>query len=528
MDTEKILSKITPKDYHNELEIILEDKDFSEDVKNLLLSCIYKIEAGYQDYEVVKQEVVTKKEYLDEILMIIKEKCHHIEIRKETLESMEQGLNRRYEVDKTEGSIILWHPNEKIVLYAIYQLDDRPIYVDEKYSIIRASLSELLNKGENISRVEVLRDFNGWNWNTDEKEIQNITVNLVYQNLIDLLGISFMSQWIHAKELKDYLSLAKQKIIEQFGEENEKEIFKEIANLALLTCLQTNEKEKQYLLEEKEELQQENKRLENKVELLEEISTKRKEAFTKIKEIDTILNDKNLLTQEFKNRNENLPQYHKMLDLSHLVEILTRQRKKIVMRIEEEQKILEPAYYVETKTKIESDLELLKNIELSIEEKKEQIMRHSISLQKAMMNCFKIRIQKIDEMDKTRKREEFIKAIYKFRYYCYLYLENQQYIGEVNELKDNREEIEKLLIKKAEELKYIPKIVKDEDKNFEVASILFCIRIINLENVVIEVNSSEMTQIMIYETNTLEKQMTVDIPKEQFMIKFDKKIKLLG
>ena len=55
MDTEKILSKLTPKDYHNELEIILEDKDFSEDVKNLLLSCVYKIEAGYKDYEIVKK-----------------------------------------------------------------------------------------------------------------------------------------------------------------------------------------------------------------------------------------------------------------------------------------------------------------------------------------------------------------------------------------------------------------------------------------------------------------------------------------
>jgi hypothetical protein len=85
MNKEKILSKIAPKDYHNELEIIFENKDFSIDAKNLLLSCVYKIEAGYNDYETVKKIVISKKEYLEEILTIIKEKCNKIEIRKDDI-----------------------------------------------------------------------------------------------------------------------------------------------------------------------------------------------------------------------------------------------------------------------------------------------------------------------------------------------------------------------------------------------------------------------------------------------------------
>ena len=64
----------------------------------------------------------------------------------------------------------------------IYELDDNQIYVDEQYSLIRTSLSELLNKGENMNRLEVLRDFNGWNWNTSPKEIGEVTLNLIYQN----------------------------------------------------------------------------------------------------------------------------------------------------------------------------------------------------------------------------------------------------------------------------------------------------------------------------------------------------------
>ena len=59
MEKRKILSKlnIDIKDYNNELEKILENKLFSYDVKNLLLSMLYKIENAYRDYETVKLEV---------------------------------------------------------------------------------------------------------------------------------------------------------------------------------------------------------------------------------------------------------------------------------------------------------------------------------------------------------------------------------------------------------------------------------------------------------------------------------------
>ena len=85
--------------------------------------------------------VLSKKEYLEEILTIIKEKCHQIEIKKEETKSLEQEGKRRYEIDRAEGSITLWHPNEQTILYAIYELDDNQIYVDEQYSLIRTSLS---------------------------------------------------------------------------------------------------------------------------------------------------------------------------------------------------------------------------------------------------------------------------------------------------------------------------------------------------------------------------------------------------
>ena len=41
-----ILSKLTSNEYNNKLEEILETKAYSTEVKNLLLSMLYKIENG--------------------------------------------------------------------------------------------------------------------------------------------------------------------------------------------------------------------------------------------------------------------------------------------------------------------------------------------------------------------------------------------------------------------------------------------------------------------------------------------------
>lgn len=233
MDTEKILSKIGARDYHKEIENILEGKDFSEDVKNLLLSCVYKIEAGYDDYTTVKRAVESKRDYLENIMRILKDKCNHIEIINNQAENLEK-IEENYEVDKTEGCIKLWHPNESSLLYAMYELNDESIYVDEKYSVLRIALSDLLNKGENINQLEVLRDFNGWNWNTSAKEIKDITVNCIYQDFIYILGLNFLKEWIHTQELKDFLEIAKNKIETEYGKQISDEIWKKIDPLALI------------------------------------------------------------------------------------------------------------------------------------------------------------------------------------------------------------------------------------------------------------------------------------------------------
>ena len=77
---EKLIEKIVKKNYNNELEEILENKEFEENVKNLLLNLFYKIEAAYKDVETVKRDVKTKEEYIQSIIEIIKNNCDNIKI----------------------------------------------------------------------------------------------------------------------------------------------------------------------------------------------------------------------------------------------------------------------------------------------------------------------------------------------------------------------------------------------------------------------------------------------------------------
>ena len=79
---EDLFGKLNIKDYNNELEEVLETKNFSSDIKNFLLSMLYKIEIAYEDYSTVKYLSKTKREFIEEIIYTIKYNCDTIKLIK--------------------------------------------------------------------------------------------------------------------------------------------------------------------------------------------------------------------------------------------------------------------------------------------------------------------------------------------------------------------------------------------------------------------------------------------------------------
>lgn len=526
MDTKEIFSKFSSRDYNNQLEEILENKDFSEGVKNLLLSMLYRIEDAYKDYATVKRVVEDKKNYVQEILEIIKDKCKKIIIAKEGTKEAEelQSSKSKFLVDKLEGKIYLMYPNEILLLYTIYKLNDKQIYLDEKYNLIRIALSELLNDGENINNIEVLRDFNGWNWNAINNEIPEITTNLIYQNLIYLLGIDFIKDWIHTEEVVDYVELVEKSLSKNYGKKYSKEILKQIYKISIIICVNKNERERNRLLEEKADLESELSRLDNKKELLNEISNSKKEAFKKIKEIDNILNDKKMLEEEYINRNQKRAQYNKIFNISHLTEILNKERKKLLLSIEQNNKLLEPKYYLKTKENIQNQLELLKDIELDEEEQKVKKLEYTILLQKNFIKCFNVKIQS------TNEKEQIINLIYMLRYYNLLFINEKEQIFNIKELKQELEELMQVIIKKAYEFKTISVITNEKNTNDEIIKNILTTKIISLENIGIELkeNGSNL-EVLIYDGDVYEKTIIIPVyDKQKVVMKFGKIQKIFG
>lgn len=526
MDKEKLFSKLNSRDYNNRLEEILEHKNFSEDVKNLLLSMLYKIETAYKDYTMVKRVVEDKKTYIEEILEIIKDKCEKIIIVKEGSEEAKEieATGTKFLVDKLENTIYIMYPNENLMLYTLYKLDDKQIYLDEKYNLIRNALSSLLNAGENINNIEALRDFNGWNWNIETREIPEITTNLVYQNLIYLLGIDFIKDWIHTEKVIDYMEKTKEELTKRYSKENTKEILQEIYKISIIICTSKNEREKKRLLEEKEILQNELDRLRDKKGLLNEISIQKKDALKKIKEIDNILNDKTLLQEEYVKRNEKRAEYNKIFSLSHLEEILNKERKKMLSKIEENNKLMEPKYYVEVIGKLENDLELLKDIELEENEKEKNKLEYIVKLQKSFIKCF------YKKIENALSKEEIINLMYMLRYYNLIYITKETRIKDSLELKNDLNQIVETLIKKAYDLKIINIITNEKEVNSEIIKRILQTKIISLENIIIELNPNEQTlEINIYDGDIFEKKVVIsEFKQKQIIAKFGKKMRVFN
>ena len=215
MEKNRLLSKlnISIKDYNNELEKILEHKLFAFEVKNLLLSMLYKIEDAYKDFEIVKIEAPPKNEYIEDLLRIIKEKALTILLAKPGTEEAKEldAKQLSYEIDKKNGKIICIQ-NELVMLCALFKLDETDILMNAKNDYIEEPLQYFLNQGKLDSHIEVMRDFNGWSWDVVAKDIVDLEYNLMYQIMILLDGRKHLKN----KKYEDVYILLDKMAIEKY------------------------------------------------------------------------------------------------------------------------------------------------------------------------------------------------------------------------------------------------------------------------------------------------------------------------
>ena len=348
-----LLEKIVKKDYNNELEKVLETKQFDEHVKSTLLSILYKIEAAYKDLETVKKDVQTKEEYVANIIEIIKNNCDSIKIIRMNDEENKIPNNKTYIVDK-ENKTIIAYPIERKILYAIAKISKKDKIIKDDYFLINETLSELINVGNNINMVEPLRDFNGYSWTTIPQEIESIDHNLIYQILRILVGHKFLNKWVRNDEfIIDYFYLFKEELECKYGKENMNRLIDILAKISILLSIKFNSKETEEILEIKGKIDNEFEKIQDKKEFLEQTTKRKIDINKQIMRIDEIINDKELLQKEYVARNEQLSLEKKIFSMRILAKIMEEEKKEKKEELEKLNRIMNPQNFVKYQKELE-------------------------------------------------------------------------------------------------------------------------------------------------------------------------------
>ena len=545
MTKENIFSLINMKNYNNALEKILEKKDFTEDVKNLLLSMLYKIENAYEDYETIKKDVQTKNQYIKSLLNVINN-CNEITLVKQMSEEdkMLKKEGKICKVDQDAGKIIVYQ-NEEMMLRALQEMAPKQIIIKEKYELYEKVLRELFSKGYIYNNVEIIRDFNGWSWNINKKSIEDLEYNLIYQNILMILGMELVnciinnckedeeelpnneilrSKYLQMSEIEDkqvdYIKIIKEKLEEKYGEKLKNEIVESFKKVILIIISNRDKNEKEKIKKIKEENEKFLEQMEDKQKFVTQITNRKKEISKQIKKIDNAMNDIELLKKGYEEINKKLSNKEKIFSASQYANNLIIKRREYLEEMNNINKIMEPKEFIKLKEEKESKKKFFDiwNIENN---KKIDEQPYLIDLQIQFLKALKQDIQN------TENKNEILEYIYKLRYYKFIPYKNKK-ISDVKELKSHIEEVEKILINKACDKKVITRLSEDNELNYNILKNLFTTKIIKLESMVIILKyNKDILSVEMYDANIMENIEKIKIGKKtELSVKLKKKIKI--
>ena len=495
------------RDRNEELEKILEQKKIDEQAKNLLQGILYKLEVSYKDYRKVKSKKQTEEKYIKELLTNIEKKCDKISVVKLSQKLADEKIQKELEKNKyyVEDEIVSY-PIEEKILYAIEKKSRFSKILNNKYEEATIAISDLINIGKNIDRVEALKDFNGWSWTTINKEMENIEANLIYQIIQIMLGEEFLEKWIQDKDgIIDYLELFEDEIEKKYGEEIAKKQKELLIKIAIANTIKYNPQFAQDIVEKLQNIKQEIEKYEDTEQKIIEITKHKKQLLQELNEIEKVIGQKGRLTEEFEKTNEDAPIVQKIFNIKIFKKQLENKKQNILEQIEKYNYLLNPSNYLVEKNKLLEQKQKLESMDLEQEEMLLQFVEN-------FLKSLKILIKK------TTDEEEIVKLIYQFRYFMQLPFDLENNIKDVKKLEKDIVSVERKLVQKAIEKKIIT------DVPFEIMQHVFKTRIILLEELYYKITvKSEKYYVQIFDKNISEEKFEIT-PVEK--MKINKKIKI--
>ena len=500
---ENLFSK---NNHDNQLETMLEEKNFNDEVKSLISNTIYKIDNSYKDYLKIKNGAKSKSEIVEDIMDIVQNNCQKIEILKP-----EKSKNK-FLVDKKNKHIKSF-PTEVNLLQAIYYIKT-PNY-KEKRNVFEKSIVYVLSKGMSINGVEIIRDFDGWSWNSAIDSIYGKYYNLIYQDLVLLLGEKNLSDVIESDNVHQTLY---NKIDELYGEKKAKELINKIEKSCVYIYMKNSAENKKEINKYYKCREEESLKICNKSTYISQITAENNKNMKYIVKIESILKNQNLLEKRFVKKEVS----GKYKNIDEYKEYLNKIKNHKLASIEAKKRLINPFEYVKKKKSLENEIKKLKDIILEFD-KKNSMYNSLIELQRKVILCY---YRKIDIYD---LKKELVNLIYEVRYFNYLPL-NDKKLKDVSFLNVDFRNMQKKLINKLCENKVIEIFSKDYNINYLILKYIFETKIFNINKMQIRLKYKDKKLcVEYYDENILENSIDINFNDDdinELNKKVDKKIKL--
>lgn len=468
-----IRNKFLSKDYKDELASIADKRHFTNEAVNLLLGMCYKIEDNFNNYKMVKREVPSKNIFVEEIVNNVKENCDYINVitkRSKLKETIEQNTYIvQTEVEKREnGKILITYPNEKMLLYEISRSSIKPLKEDETYE--NKAILTAINIGRCISDSEIIRDFSGWNWSINEKEIESSECNIIYVFLSILLGQEFFDEDYDIEKLKNSIS---------------KELFNEIQKVSIQFYRSYDKKQNDIILKKIADDKKKLEQMQDQARYVIDLTDKKKQKIYQIKKIDNLLNDSRALKKAYLEYNSKLPDNKKIFSVSHYEEKIQKDRERIMNEINEINRMQNPIEFMKNEDALKYEIKLY--------EEKSDISK----LQKAFLNELE---KKVDACKNVKKITDLI---YEIRYLNFL-----------PNCKMKLNNVEEKIIKKAIEYEVIGPISNNYNFDYRILKGIFKSQAICLENLAIKLSSNNnKLKVELYDKDELDSSYVIELPE---------------
>lgn len=498
------------KDYNTELEEILDAKYFSSNIKSLLFSMVYKLEVSYDDFKEVKRCVRSKEDFLNEIIEVIRLYCDNIKTVEPDSDQAKMLIKNKVKaVTNEKERSILSYPTEQALLYAISDISPKYFFINTDFSLKKEIQNSLVN-GYIQNNMEVLTDFTGWSWDkTFEKKYYYID-NLIYQNLLVILGEKFLYEWRNYGSTRtDFLEEARKYIKIFTGNE------KYLMNLYKLIYLNSSQQEK-LKLEFKEDIKL-LKKMNDKDLYFNELKKQKEKLEKKIEKLEDVLDDPTLLEKQYIKTNTKLDVSKQIKSLKKYKLLIEKEKEKNVKELEIINNSLKNENYQKKK-------DYLKRIY--------EVYSCKQTLDDVLIESQQYFLQFVDKrLSKMKTRDEIIDVICELRYYKTLRISKKVAIKDIEVLNKQIDKIMKKAITLLCKIGAIKIISMDINLNFEIIKYALDTKIMELEKTKLYFDEDEQGLIIkVFDKDIIEKQgrKKVKNAKDILEVRLRRKIKLFS